>query len=125
MMLLSSPSFATCNSKLEYEGTLQNNTSFRENSWEKPLAGYFKVVSGTLMSNECGERYVQLTIKNTDSIRHVFEEKHITAVMADQSTRYPRSIREDVDAREEFIVIADFGSSQFPILAVVTRDERD
>ncbi|MFD2178443.1 hypothetical protein [Veronia pacifica] len=128
LMCISAASFfsvasaADCDQeKVTMDGQLQNLAPFPSDSWDQPLTSYFKIVTGTLMSNECGQRFALLKVKNTDSIRHVFEEGHIMAVMADQTVRYPHSFRKVMDAREEITLSVNFGKSKMPILSIYTR----
>ncbi|WP_395341264.1 hypothetical protein PN836_018820 [Ningiella sp. W23] len=99
----------------EFELVFPNDTNLQ------PEESEFRVLDFVLMSNEKGERWVVVTLKNEASGRRTFNHKHIMGLLADGTRLHPRKISQSFVAKESLSVIIDFGPNKFPLLRVYSR----
>lgn len=83
-----------------------------------PNQSDFDVLNYVLMSNELGERFAVITLKNTASGNRGFEQKYLMALFADGTRKSPDAIKLNFRAKEIQSVTVAFGMSKFPILEV-------
>ncbi len=88
----------------------------------QPDKSDFEIINYVLLSNEEGERWVTVTLKNTASGNRIFDGEQIMALFADGKRFSPikKSIR--FERRETQTFAINFGISHFPILEIYTRN---
>lgn len=88
----------------------------------QPDKSDFEIVNYVLLSNEEGERWVTLTLKNTSSGNRIFDNEQIMALFANGKRHSPlsKSIRFEGKETQTFAIY--FGKSHFPILELYTRN---
>ncbi|ATD09604.1 MULTISPECIES: hypothetical protein [Pseudoalteromonas] len=82
----------------------------------------FKVLNAVLMSNENGERWAMITIKNESSGRRTLTQKHLLALTANGQRIAPMKLSESFDGGETLSLTLAFGENKFPLLNVYTRN---
>ncbi|WP_462156367.1 hypothetical protein [Pseudoalteromonas piscicida] len=82
----------------------------------------FKVLNAVLMSNENGERWAMITIKNQSSGRRTLTQKHLLALTANGQRIAPMKLSESFDGGETLSLTLAFGENKFPLLNVYTRN---
>ncbi|ASD69612.1 hypothetical protein [Pseudoalteromonas piscicida] len=82
----------------------------------------FKVLNAVLMSNESGERWAMITIKNQSSGRRTLTQKHLLALTANGQRIAPMKLSESFDGGETLSLTLAFGENKFPLLNVYTRN---
>ena len=82
-----------------------------------------EILNQTLMSNEAGERWATVTLKNSASGKRIFTEKNIYAMYADGSKGKPYQARVTLEGDEIGSYLFFFGKHKFPILYVFTREK--
>ncbi|WP_196140794.1 hypothetical protein [Aliikangiella sp. G2MR2-5] len=95
---------------------------FRNDNKVYPEKSQFKVIHALTMSNEQGERWATVTIKNMAGGRRIFEANHLLALFANGKRIFPDMQEELFDSKETRSVTVYFGNSRFPILSIVTRE---
>lgn len=86
-----------------------------------PSNSDFKVVNYTLMSNELGERWAVVTLKNTASGNRIFEKKHLLALFANGDYIHPKTEKHAFEGKEIQTLTLFFGINKFPILKIYTQ----
>jgi len=81
----------------------------------------FKIIHLVTMSNELGDRYATVTLKNLSTGRRIFKQNHIMALFADGSRLSPAIAEAVVDGKESVSITLYFGEHKFPILTLYTR----
>jgi len=81
----------------------------------------FEILHSLLMSNEIGERWATITVVNHAGGRRELNQDHILALMANGSRRFPLRFSRDFKSQQTLSVLIRFGSNQFPILRISTR----
>ena len=79
------------------------------------------IVYQTLMSNEAGERWATVTLKNRAAGKRIFTERNIYAMYADGSKGKPYQSRVILEGNEVGTHLFYFGKHKFPILYVFTE----
>lgn len=87
----------------------------------QPDRSGFEILHAITMSNEQGERWATLTIKNNSFGRRTINREHVLALFADGSRKFPLSIDYSFDGKEVASITVTFGCSKFPILKLSTR----
>ena len=98
------------------------NLEFSDASDLEPKISEFEVLSSILMSNNAGERWATVTIKNLSSHRRLLDREHIIAIFANGEKRNPIQAKHKFSGKEEISMIINFGQSKFPILRVSVRN---
>lgn len=81
------------------------------------------VVNQMLMSNEAGERWATLTLKNLANGKRIITDKHLYAVFADGDKKKAQMRPIKLQGNEVGIYTISFGYHKFPILYVYTRNK--
>jgi len=83
----------------------------------KPRPNDFELVHFAPMSNERGERWVLVTVRNTAVGRRFLKRDYIVATFANAHQANPSaSLNEKIDAGESFTTTISFGVYKFPIV---------
>ncbi|WP_251360108.1 hypothetical protein [Kangiella sp. TOML190] len=96
--------------------------NFANNDNIRPEPSDFTIVNYVLLSNEEGERWVTLTLKNTSSGHRIFDNDQVMALFANGKRYSPYSKSLRFEGKEVQTFALNFGKSKFPILEVYTRD---
>ncbi len=88
----------------------------------RPERSDFEILNYVLLSNEQGERWVTLTLKNSSSGHRIFENDQVMALFANGKRYSPRSKSIRFEGKEVQTFAISFGKSKFPILQVFTRN---
>ena len=86
-----------------------------------PELSDFKVINFVLMSNESGERYAVVTMKNLANGSRTLNQKHLLAQLADGQRISPLPFSQAFSAKESISLTINFGQSKFPLLSVYSR----
>lgn len=86
-----------------------------------PEKGPFALVESFAMSNDLGERWALVTVRNTLNSDRFLKDEHLVATFADGSQAYARNLNERLGGREVFSGSVFFGHSPFPIVQVEAR----
>lgn len=89
----------------------------------EPDISTVEVVNQMLMSNELGERWATLTLKNLASGQRIVSEKQIYAIFADGDKKRAQMDPIKLKGNEVGIYTISFGYHKFPILYVYTRNQ--
>ncbi|MET1253911.1 hypothetical protein [Aliikangiella maris] len=81
----------------------------------------FIILHSLFMSNEVGERWATLTIKNNAAGRRMLTRKHLMALFANGARRHPIMNEQDFKAQEVISVTISFGLNKYPILQIISR----
>ncbi len=73
------------------------------------------------MSNELGERWAVITLKNSSSGSRVLEHGHLMAIFANGKRKSPRKFKLNFKGDETQSITVSFGESKFPVLSVYSR----
>ncbi|MCL1123777.1 hypothetical protein [Shewanella surugensis] len=87
----------------------------------KPDMSDFGIQSYVLMSNDLGERWAVLTIKNEASGRRTLNQEHLLAILANGDHIFPKAFYQTFNGNETISVTIAFGKSKFPVLAIYSR----
>lgn len=87
---------------------------------DHPDRSDIEIIHQTLMSNEAGERWATVTLKNSSEGKRIFTEKQIYAMYADGSKGRPYQARVKLHGKEIGSFMFFFGKHKFPILYVYT-----
>jgi hypothetical protein len=92
--------------------------AFPNDSNVKPETSAFELVNYVLMSNESGERWAVITLRNSSSGSRVLNQKHLMALFANGRRKSPRELKFNFEAQETQSITVSFGTSKFPILSI-------
>ncbi|MBE0349138.1 hypothetical protein HUZ36_10375 [Pseudoalteromonas sp. McH1-7] len=87
-----------------------------------PDSSDFTVLNAVLMSNDSGERFATVTLKNQSSGRRTLTHKHLLALTANGQRIMPMELSEHFNGGETLSLTLSFGESKFPLLQVYTRN---
>jgi len=107
---------------IEKSNTSMMNFSFENGSDIEPRRSDFEIINQILMSNNKGERWATVTLKNVSSGQRIFETNHLMAVFANGDKQYPTSNEIKLSGGESASYTLYFGVHKFPILYVYTRN---
>jgi len=82
----------------------------------KPKANDFELLHFAPMSNEIGERWVLITVKNTSTGSRFLKSEYIVATFANEEQRNPRGLNESIDGGQIISKTIFFGVNKFPIV---------
>ncbi len=88
----------------------------------QPDKSDFQVINYVLLSNEEGDRWVTVTLKNTATGNRIFGHEDIMALFADGRRESPSKQSLRFEGKESQTFAIHFGKSQFPILELYTRN---
>lgn len=95
--------------------------AFPNNSNIQPDISDFGIQNFVLMSNDLGERWAVLTVKNEASGRRTLTEQHLLAILANGDYIFPNRFYQTFNGNETISVTIEFGQSKFPILSIYSR----
>ena len=82
----------------------------------KPKENDFELLHFAPMSNEIGERWVLITVKNTSTGSRFLKSEHIVATFANEEQRNPQGVSESIDGGQILSKTIYFGVNKFPIV---------
>ena len=97
--------------------------SFPNESNIKPEISDFDVLNYILMSNEDGERWVVVTIRNKENGTRTLNQKHLLGLLANGERVHPHEFKQAYLGNETISLTLNFGESKFPVLEVYSRDK--
>jgi len=120
IILLSFTSQASETEALTVDRSVVNNLelAFPNDKNVKPELSEFELINYVLMSNESGERWAVITLKNSSSGSRVLNQKHLMALFANGRRKSPGELKLNFEAQEIQSITVSFGTSEFPILAI-------
>lgn len=120
LILLSFTSQASETEALTIDRSVLSNLelAFPNDKNVKPQSSAFELINYVLMSNESGERWAVITLKNSSSGNRVLEHKHLMALFANGKRKNPLALKLNFEAEETQSITVSFGSSKFPILSI-------
>lgn len=86
-----------------------------------PEISDFEVKNTILMSNENGERFAVVTIKNVSSGSRTLNHNHLMAQVTNGARINPQPFKHAFKGNETVSITIGFGESKFPLLTVYTR----
>ncbi len=96
----------------------QLTLAFPNDKNEQPKSSDFELLNYVLMSNELGERWAVVTLKNSASGSRVLKGEHLLALFADGNRKQPLTFKLNFEADEVQSITVSFGVSKFPILTI-------
>ncbi|MGF1697892.1 hypothetical protein L4D20_03445 [Vibrio kyushuensis] len=87
----------------------------------EPNISDFTVINYILLSEEGGERWAVVTLKNESSSRRTLTEKHLLSTLANGDYIFPSNFSQSFKGNEVMSVIISFAVNKFPILSIKTR----
>ncbi|WP_126456949.1 hypothetical protein [Sulfuriflexus mobilis] len=93
-----------------------DNLNFRQRNRLKPSKNDFRLVEMSFLSNNIGERWAIVTIKNTSQGRRFFKDDNIIATLADGSQSRASGLDEALEGGELLTRAIYFGIHKFPIV---------
>ncbi|REL27123.1 hypothetical protein DXX93_11470 [Thalassotalea euphylliae] len=87
----------------------------------QPRKSDFAIVSYALMSNQAGERWAVVTIRNLASGWRMLDQKHILALTANGERISPLDIEQHFKAEETLSLTINFGRHKFPLLSIYSK----
>jgi len=89
----------------------------------KPKSSDFRLINFVVMSNELGERWAVVTVRNSSTGGRTLENGHLMALFADGSRKIPQEFKETFKGNETQSITVSFGENKFPILSITTETE--
>ena len=88
----------------------------------QPDISDFAVLNFVLMSNDNGERWSVITLKNQSSGRRTLSQKQLIALLADGSRIHPQAFNTSFAGDETLSLTINLGENKFPVLSLYTRN---
>jgi hypothetical protein len=95
--------------------------SFPNDSNVQPTMGDFKVINFILMSNEVGDRWAVVTVKNESSGNRTLNQSHLLGLFANGERFHPLEFKQSFDGYESASLTITFGEHKFPIIELYSR----
>ena len=95
--------------------------SFPNDSNVQPNISDFNVVNYIIMSNENGERWEVITVKNESSGTRTLNESHLLGLFANGERFQPLKFKHSFGGEESTSLTIGFGEYKFPLLGVYSR----
>ncbi|MGL1956798.1 MAG: hypothetical protein OCD00_05715 [Colwellia sp.] len=123
--LLSFSSFANDTEVLTVDRVIPNNLelAFPNDRGIKPKSSDFELVNYVVMSNEEGERWAVITVRNSSTGGRSFENGHLMALFANGIRKPPLEFKINFEGNETQSITVSFGENKFPILSIITETE--
>ncbi|PAJ76372.1 hypothetical protein CJF42_00275 [Pseudoalteromonas sp. NBT06-2] len=120
LFILSISSFANEAEVLTVDRVISNTVEFAfdNDKNEKPKQSDFELRNYIIMSNELGERWALLTVKNQATGNRILERTHLLALFANGERSNPTALKLNFTANEMKTVTVSFGENKFPILSI-------
>ena len=90
-----------------------------------PNKSDFKLLNSIIMSNLKGERWATITLRNEAHGKRTFNQDEVLALFADGSRQFPLSFEQDFKSQQTISLLVNFGTNQFPILKITTRNRNE
>ncbi|WP_448556608.1 hypothetical protein [Thalassotalea montiporae] len=87
----------------------------------QPRKSDFAVINYALMSNQAGERWAVVTVRNLASGWRMLDQKHLLALTANGERINPIDVEQHFKAGETLSLTINFGEHKFPILSIYSR----
>jgi len=88
-----------------------------------PKLSDFKVLNYVLMSNELGERWAVITMKNLSHGNRSLEASQMMALLADGSRHAPLEYQLNFKGNQTQSITVGFGQHKFPVLSIYTNND--
>lgn len=120
LLFLSISTFANDKEILTVDRVISHNIEFAfdNDKNETPKLSEFELINYIIMSNELGERWAVVTVKNQASGNRILESDHLMALFANGERSKPASLKIIFGANETKSFTVSFGENKFPILSV-------
>ncbi|MBL1418118.1 MAG: hypothetical protein COA76_03340 [Moritella sp.] len=120
--LLSFSSNANETEVLTVDRVVPNNLelSFPNDRRIKPKSSDFELVNYVVMSNELGERWAVVTVRNSSTGGRSLENGHLMALFANGDRKSPLEFKVSFEGKETQSITVSFGENKFPILTITT-----
>lgn len=87
----------------------------------EPDLSDFTVKNYILLSNDLGERWAVVTLKNESNSSRTLTEKHLLSTLANGERVFPSDFSQTFKGREVMSVTINFSINKFPILSIQSR----
>ena len=124
LLCLSFSTFSEENETLNIEQVVSDRVELafpNEDNIEPDLSD-FTVKNYILLSNDLGERWVVVTLKNESSNHRTLTEKHLLSTLANGEHIFPADFSQTFKGKEVMSVTINFGLNKFPILSIQSRN---
>jgi hypothetical protein len=101
--------------------TGMNNLHFDDDKDIVPLKNDFELISFAPMSNDAGDRWALITVRNSASGSRKLIKKYMVATFANGKRTYAKALDIMIDGGELYSEAIEFGKSKFPIIKVEMR----
>jgi len=120
LILISISTYANEETVLTVDRVITHNLelAFDNEKNIQPKASEFELLNYIVMSNELGERWAVVTIKNNASGNRILVNQHIMALFANGERAYPSSLKTTFEENETKSLTVLFGENKFPILSI-------
>ncbi|WP_042149198.1 MULTISPECIES: hypothetical protein [unclassified Pseudoalteromonas] len=120
LFLFTCATFANEKEVLTVDRIISHNIelAFDNDTNEKPKLSEFQLVNYIVMSNDLGERWAVVTIKNQASGNRILENDHLMALFANGKRSNPAHLKINFDANETKSLTISFGENKFPLLSI-------
>lgn len=89
----------------------------------RPIQSDFELINSVLMSNEVGDRWAVVTVRNNASGSRALQEKHLMGLLGNGERVAPESFTVNLSAKEILSTTVFFGRYKFPLLTIITREK--
>ena len=86
-----------------------------------PAKSDFKLTAASYMSNELGERWALITVKNLSTGQRILKNQHMVATFADGTQAYAKNLEISINGGEQLSRAVQFGVNKFPIVNIKLR----
>ncbi len=100
---------------------VEGELHFKERERIEPDRSDFRIVDYTTMSNDFGERWALVTVRNSSSGDRLLKDRQIVATLASGQRVYAQNLDERVDGLEMYTQAVYFGIHKFPIVRLEMR----
>lgn len=87
----------------------------------QPELSDFSILNSLFMSNQAGDRWAVVTLRNTASGNRSLEQNHLMALLGNGKKVTPQPFKISLAAQEVQSITIYVGKYQFPILQVLSR----
>jgi hypothetical protein len=123
-MFLATSAHATKALSIDKVMTSSFELSFPNEYNVQPDSSDFNVLNYILMSNEEGERWVVISIRNKASGTRSLNHKHLLSLLASGERVHPQEFKQSFGANETLSLTLRLAESIFPVLEVYSREKK-
>ncbi len=87
-----------------------------------PKKSDFSIINYVPMSNDIGERWAVITVKNTSAGTRILTQDHLLGLFANGERIAPKGFRKSVGGKEYLSIAVGFGKNKFPILDIYSKN---